>query len=65
MAWPAWPGRGITPPPSRYYDGYRTDNLLSLFLYMTLPRTALSERPTHPLRLIGPTDRAGYRSASF
>ena len=31
--------------------------------YITLfPRTALSERPSHPCGKIGPTDRAGYRS---
>jgi hypothetical protein len=35
---------------NRRYDGYRTDNAPSLFLYMRFPRTALSERPSHPLR---------------
>ena len=35
---------------NRRYDGYRTDNAPCLSLYRTFPRTALSERPSNPLR---------------
>jgi CRP-like cAMP-binding protein len=45
---PPLPIKGITPPGTWRYDGYRTDSVPSLFLYMSFPRIALSERPSHP-----------------